>query len=169
MTDETETDYARAWRPDKDDPKTVKGHVLDVVLGPDFGWGRYPIVTIRQEDGEELAIHAQATILRSEMAERDVGKGDDVEVTYLGKRAPKSGAGKPYHVYKVTGGKQPAFSWNSDVPERQVDQADPPIQSSRPADPDPMPASADDDDLPFLWRPVSHESVKITNWNPFGR
>lgn len=136
MTDE-QSDYAPAWRPDKDDPKTVKGQVVDVVMGPDFGWGRYPIVTIRQQNGEDLAIHVQATILRSELAERRVGKGDDLEVAYLGKRAPKSGNGKPYHVYKVSGGKEPVFSWDNAAPagRQEEDLGEPPIAPSEPFTP----------------------------------
>jgi hypothetical protein len=154
MTEDTQTDYAPAWRPDQNDPKTVKGQVVDLVMGPDFGWGPYPIVTIRQEDGSDLAIHVQAAVLRSELAKRRVGRGDDLEVTYLGQRPPKSGTGKPYHFYRVLGGKEPEFSWGDDAAQagpadRQEDLAEPPIASALAApDPDPM-AAEDDDDVPF--------------------
>jgi hypothetical protein len=124
MTDETQSDFPAAWRPDQDDPKTVKGIVQSVVMGPDFGWGSYPIVTILDDSGTERAIHAQGKILREELARRRPGAGDELEVTYLGTRAPKSGTGKPYRVYKVVGGKERAFNWDAQLPaeERQVSQ-----------------------------------------------
>lgn len=153
MTDETQSDFPTAWRPDQDDPKTIKGRVLEVSLSPDFGFGPYPIVTIRNETGEH-AIHAQSQVLRRELAKRRPGAGDEIEVTYLGKRAPKSGNGNAFHVYRVAGGKEPEFNWDNELPAEERDAyqtpSDPPIQARQtvPADPDPMTAD-NDDDIPF--------------------
>lgn len=173
MTDETQSEFARAWRPDQDDPKTIKGRVLSVTRSPDFGYGPYPIVTIRDEAGAEHAIHAQSTVLRAELAKRHPGPGDELEVTYQGKRAPKSGNGNPFHVYRVTGGKEPEFNWDSELREedRQVQSsAAPPIppstQETR-AEAAQAAAESFGDDPPFRWAPASWQDAKSTNWSDF--
>jgi hypothetical protein len=132
MSDETESDFPAAWRPDQDDPPTIRGNVVSVSLSPDFGFGPYPIVTIKNDTGEH-AIHAMHQILRTELAKRRPGPGDDLEVTYQGKRAPKSGNGNAFHVYRVTGGKEPEFNWDRELSEddrRAQSSSAPPIPPS---------------------------------------
>lgn len=149
MTDETESDFPAAWRPDQDDEKTVKGRVVGVSMSPDFGFGPYPIVTIKNAAGAEIAIHAMHQILRTELAKRRPSAGDDLEVTYQGKRSPRSGSGNPFHVYRVAGGKEPEFNWENELPaeERGVYQSSaPPIAPASPASPAPV---DDDEDIPF--------------------
>lgn len=152
MTDETQSDFPSAWRPDQDDEKTIKGRVVGIAMSPDFGFGPYPIVTIRNDAGTEIAIHAMHQILRTELARRRPGAGDDLEVTYLGKRAPKSGNGNPFHVYRVAGGKEPEFNWENELPEEERSQA----QASVPIAPAHIPAAptavyepVEDSDIPF--------------------
>jgi hypothetical protein len=146
MTDETQAvpDFPAPWRPDQTDSKTIKGVVQDVTMSPDFGYGPYPIVTIVDETGAERAIHVMGAVLRSEMAKRRPGRGDEIEVTYLGTRAPKSGTGKPYRVYKVTGGKEPVFNWDAELPaeEREAFHTTPPATAEPPMAAAPVPAAA---------------------------
>jgi hypothetical protein len=159
MTDETQSDFPEAWRPEAGDK--IKGRVVSVAMGPDFGYGPYPIVTITDTTGAERAIHAMHQILRTELARRRPGHGDEIEVTYVGKRAPKSGNGNPFHVYRVVGGKEPEFNWDAELPpeERQGNRPSsaPPIAPSQPEfeppasfQPQPKPTGEQfGDDIPF--------------------
>jgi hypothetical protein len=137
---EAQSDFPEAWRPEEGDK--IKGRVVSVAMGPDFGYGAYPIVTITDAAGNERAIHAMHRVLRTELARRRPGHGDEIEVTYVGKRAPKSGNGNPFHVYRVKGGKPPEFNWDAELPEgeRQGVQRSsaPPIAPSRPARDEPF-------------------------------
>lgn len=146
-----ESDYPEAWRPDPGEK--IAGKVVAVVMGPDMGYGSYPIVTLETSGGER-AIHAFHTVLRTELARRRPRVGDPLEVTYQGKRSPKSGNGNDFHVYRVIGGQEPEFNWDSQLPPEErgsagafADQgssarasADPPIA---PADFAPLPASTE--------------------------
>lgn len=124
---EAENDFPEAWRPEGGEDSTeISGKVVGVVLGPDFGWGRYPIVTIATEDGTERAVHARGTVLRSELARRHPKRGDDLEIKYLGKRTPKSG-GNDFHMYRVNGGTEPEFNWDAELPPEERSSAAPPI------------------------------------------
>jgi hypothetical protein len=133
VTDETQADFPEAWRPEAGDK--IKGRVVSVAMGPDLGYGSYPIVTIAEEAGTERTIHAFHQVLRSELARRRPGQGDEIEVTYIGKRAPRSG-GNGFHAYRVTGGKEPEFNWDAELPpeERQGNRSSsaPPIAPSQP-------------------------------------
>lgn len=154
MTDETQSDFPTAWRPDQSDEKTIRGRVVGVSMSPDFGFGPYPIVTIVDAAGAERAIHAMHQILRTELARRRPGAGDEIEVTYLGKRSPKSGSGNPFHVYRVVGGKEREFNWDAELPDEERSQAAaaPPIASTPPpaAAPVAEPAGVQfGDDVPF--------------------
>lgn len=141
VTDQNQSaDFPAPWRPDQEDEATIKGRVISVNMGPDFGFGPYPIVTIVDSSGTERAIHAMHQILRTELAKRRPSAGDEIEVTYQGKRAPKSGNGNPFHVYRVTGGKEPEFNWDAELPveERQQAQA---ATAAPPIAPAPVPAA----------------------------
>lgn len=63
----------------------------------DYGDGEeYPIVTIRQDDGEEVAVHGFHTVLKRELAKLAPKVGDQIGVKYVG--IP---AGKSYELYRV--------------------------------------------------------------------
>lgn len=154
MTDQTSADFAEAWRPDAGD--TIKGVVKRVSMSPDFGYGPYPILTLQCADGER-AVHAMHQVLRTELARRRPGRGDEIEITYQGKRSPKSGNGNPFHVYTVDGGNEPEFNWDSQLPDderdavqtqRQTASVAPPIQPSSPVPVSPEPAGAEFGDKP---------------------
>lgn len=132
MTDEAQADFPQAWRPEAGD--AIKGTVVSVTLSPDFGYGPYPIVTLKT-DGGERAVHAMHQILRTELARRRPKRDDEIEITYLGKRSPRSGSGNPFHVYKVEGGNEPEFNWESELPDeerqaRATQTAEPPITAA---------------------------------------
>ena len=144
---EDEKGYAEAWRPDPGDK--IKGRVLAVTMGPDMGYGQYPIVTL-DVDGQERAVHAFHTVLRTELARRRPRPGDDLEITYQGKRSPKSGNGNDFHVYRVIGGQEPEFNWDSQLPpdERGLVGVSVPAASSARATAEPPIPPADYSPLP---------------------
>lgn len=135
MTEETyvggEEEYAEFWNHPHPEPgasisgKIVRIHVMQGDYGPT------PVVTLDTVDGQK-AVLVRGTVFREEMAERHPKVGDQLEVTYLGAKKPKSGKGIPYHVYKPTGGPEREFNWNKFVDSgRQGWGADePPIPSA---------------------------------------
>lgn len=125
-------DYPEAWKPEPGEK--IAGQVVSVTMGPDMGYGPYPIVTLNVE-GKERAIHAFHQVLRTELARRRPRQGDQLEIVYGGTRKPKSGNGNPFHVYRVKGGQEPEFDWASEMaPEdrerAQAQSAEPPIPSA---------------------------------------
>lgn len=160
MSESEDTGYAEAWRPEPGDK--IAGRVLAIAMGPDMGYGPYPIVTL-DSAGTEYAIHAFHQILRTELARRRPKVGDEIEVTYQGKRSPKSGNGNPFHVYRVIGGREPEFNWESELPpeERARAQAEVPIAPAPvpsdlggPLERQPVPSAAEKaeqfgDEVPF--------------------
>ena len=59
----------------------------------------YPIVTVRQPNGEDLAIHGLTTVLKNEINEKNVRVGDTFAVIYDGKKS--GGSGRQYHAFRV--------------------------------------------------------------------
>jgi hypothetical protein len=59
----------------------------------------YPIVTVRQANGEDLAIHGLTTVLKNEINEKNVRVGDTFAAIYDGKKA--GGSGRQYHAFRV--------------------------------------------------------------------
>lgn len=148
QTDVPESDYATGWRPTKGDK--VAGTVTDI-SATDGGYGVYPIVTLGQEGGGEVAVHAFHTVLRRELARRRPQIGDELEITYLGKQQGKSGS-IGYDGYRVKSNKDvQGYDWDLELPEEQrQSSADPPIAASTPTPGDPDPMSPDaDEDVPF--------------------
>lgn len=147
MMDRLDAEFAPAWRPDHGDK--LAGEVV-ALSERDGGYGSYPIVTLRRDDGEELAVHAMHQVLSSQLAELRPKVGDRIAIAYRGKVAPKSGTGAPYHSYRVvsdaaTGG----VDWGKygDVDE-EAGGSD--LPSTADAQPDDFAATADQDaPLPF--------------------
>lgn len=98
IEDRLDASFAPAWRPDVDD--RLIGEVV-ALSERDGGYGSYPILTIRRDGGEELAVHAMHDVLSRELAKLRPAVGDRLAIKYCGKVSPKSGAGAPYHSYKV--------------------------------------------------------------------
>ena len=97
IEDRLDAAYAPAWRPDVDDK--LSGEVV-ALSERDGGYGNYPIVTLRRDDnGEELAVHAMHQVLSSQLAELRPKVGDRIAIRYLGKIANKASTGS-YHGYR---------------------------------------------------------------------
>lgn len=154
QTQAVEDDHAAGWRPNPGD--RVQGIVTSVV-GVDMGYGTYPVVTIKQADESEVAVHAFHTVLRRELAGIRPEPGDDLDITYLGKKTEGGSFGKGYDNYRVRSSKQPNnYDWDRELSddqraERREQEAEVPIQRADPPAPDfdPAETAAPDDDLPF--------------------
>jgi hypothetical protein len=95
LEDRLDEEFAPAWRPEAGGSLTGK----IVALGErDGGFGRYPIVTVETEGGEELAVHAVHAVLADELAKHQPKLGERIGIRYRGKI---DGGERPYHAYKV--------------------------------------------------------------------
>lgn len=90
--------YADAWRPAAGD--TLRGKVVDLDTGHS-GYGSYPIVTIKSEEGGRFAVHGFHTALRNRLAAIRPSIGDRLSIRFDGDVTPKSG-GQQYKGYSVT-------------------------------------------------------------------
>lgn len=135
-------DYAEAWRPSPGDK--LVGVVVDI-SARDGSFGRYPIVTVRTAEGEELAIHAFHEVLAGELARIAPKVGDEIGVKYQGKHE------RGYHKYRATrAGSTAEIDWSeftgdgtteSDAPAAhsglhaplEVDEADAQLEAAREA------------------------------------
>lgn len=80
---------APAWRPEPGE--TLAFEVLKLKMGPDSGYGPYPIFVVKElESGDIVAIHAFHTMLRERFREMGVKPGFKGVVTYLGERVKNS-------------------------------------------------------------------------------
>lgn len=138
---------------DKDFPPAYRFSPGDKLVGlvvelseRDGTYGKYPIVTIRTDKGEEFAVHAFHEVLSNELARVAPAVGDEIGIKYLGRHPEKD-----YHQYKVRrGGGAAGFDWRG-----YGTGADPapagPIDATglepAPSVPDPQ----EEDDIPFLW------------------
>lgn len=173
MSDD-ETGYAEGWKPEPGN--AVKGVVTDIAA-TDNGWGPYPVLTLKREDGSEIAVHAFHDVLRKELARRRPGVGADLEITYLGLKKPKGGSGNGYHAYRVRSSTDAVgYDWDSELPGEQRRNDEPPIPPA--PIPQTNPAAAQfvsnsgptvqeraaesyGDAPPFLWEGVpTYEQVK---------
>ena len=125
----------RGWRPEPGD--TVAGEVVDI-NETNGGYGPYYILTIHDGHGEEVDVHAFHTVLRNELARRNVQIGDSLEITYLGRVSGGRGAGG-YDHYRVKGGKTPVVNWGGDAGGDSTAEA-PDMPADTAGLPEPMPA-----------------------------
>lgn len=123
--------------------------------------GKYNVVTLTLDDGREVDVHCQATVLANQMLDARPKYGERVTVAFLGYVQGNTAGTQPYANYKVkvereAGGE---ISWAGAVPDEPVRTTasgqDAPIQNApapaaAPA-PAVAPADADDEDIPFLW------------------
>lgn len=143
--DRLDRDFAAGWKPKAGDK--IVGVVVDVTER-DGSYGRYPIVTIRVEGGDELGVHAFHEVLQSELAKVAPKPGDELGIAYLGKHAERG-----YHRYRVArAGDTATVSWG-DYQGAAGDDAETanPAASDVPADTadlDTTPTRGDDD-IPF--------------------
>lgn len=109
LHDQLDADFAPAWRPEAGDK------LVGVIVGIGERAGEYdpyPIITVRQDDGTEVAFHAFHTVAASELAKVQPKIGERIGVLYRGKVDGKAG-GPSYHAYRVKVDRpvEGSFSW----------------------------------------------------------
>ena len=129
---EGERNFAPAWRWE---------HPLDGVEGTVVAIDRrvtdnhpdgYPIVTLRQEDGTDIAVHALHTVLKDEVEKRNLRVGDIIAVVYDGKKASSGTSGRSYHAFRMS--YQPG---TGSIPQPAPAAAAPPAAAPQPVPTDP--------------------------------
>lgn len=128
--------YAEAWRP-KAGEKIV-GEVIDVDSRT-TEYGTYPIVTLRTDEGTELAIHGFHTVLKSEFSKARPEVGDRIGVKYLGKHEPR------YESYRVVRERAHGAALDWDAIGAQAEQEG----AAEAASDDFVPEQHADDDVSF--------------------
>jgi hypothetical protein len=103
INDQLDREYAQAWRPAPGDK--LVGEITDLSVF-DAGYGDYPVVTVRTDDGTERSFHALHEVAQSELARVRPAVGDRIGVRYDGKHADRG-----YHRYRVRSEADAAFDW----------------------------------------------------------
>ncbi len=86
---------APGWRPSVGNK--VSGEIVAIDMLPSaYGQPDYPVITIRQDDVSEVAVHCFHEVLRREVARRKPEVGDTIGIKYLGRPD-----GRRYEAYKV--------------------------------------------------------------------
>lgn len=88
------------WRPNDGDVLTGTVHAVSKAWS-DWANEFYPLVTIKDEDGKLVDVHAFHATLKSRLMEAKPKVGDPLEIAFLGKRPTKDGK-REVAVYKVT-------------------------------------------------------------------
>lgn len=94
IQDRLNQEPAPGWRPEVGDQ--IIGTILEISEAPGTEYGPYPLLTIAQDDGTEVAVHAFHTVLKKELAAKRPVEGDRIGIKYLG--IP---SGKRYESYRV--------------------------------------------------------------------
>ena len=101
IVDQLDREYAPAWKPAKNDKLVGALVALDVY---DAGYGPYKILTVRQENGEELAWRAYHDVAKGKVDEAEAAGrlklGVEIGIKYRGLIPNRSGSGK-YHDYAL--------------------------------------------------------------------
>jgi hypothetical protein len=99
-------DTAPAWRPEPG--TTMMATVEGFRIGRDTGYGEYPIVIYKLDNGEVVSVHAFHTLLRDQLKELGTKKGVKQILHYGGKQKKTKAteeevkAGRDeYHMYYV--------------------------------------------------------------------
>lgn len=138
LSDQLDRDYAPAWRPDPGDK--LIGEVVELSQR-EGAYGTYPIVTVRQDSGEELALHAFHTVAQNELAKARPQIGERIAIKYAGQRLGGDGKSK-YHAYKVAVDRPAAaFNWGAFGAE-EPDVVEPDIPTT-------LDDESTDDGIPF--------------------
>jgi hypothetical protein len=148
LADQLDAEFAPGWKPEPGDK--IEG-VITGLSEREGNFGKYPIATIRQDNGEEIAAHCYHAVLASKLAELRPRVGERVALKYLGQVA-KTGGGS-YHSYRAVVDRprgtaidwgqyddgQQQRDWAEDVDGRYSSPSSPPV--GRPVE--------DSEDLPF--------------------
>lgn len=96
MPNETDFfEFAPGWRPEVGDE--VIGTVVDVTTGENE-YGKYPIITLKRDDGSLVAVHGFHTVLRNQFKRARPRVGEQVGVRYIQSDTDNE---KGYHNYSV--------------------------------------------------------------------
>jgi len=96
---EPQLNYAPGWRWENPNDG-VEGIVVSVDKRVnDNNPEGYPVITLRQANGEDIAIHGFTTVLQRELEERNLRAGDLLAVIYDGKKT--AGSGRQFHAFRV--------------------------------------------------------------------
>jgi hypothetical protein len=153
LTSRLEKDYAPAWRPQAGD--ALVGEVVDLSQNTGYDGAPYPIIVVKQDDGQEFALHAFHVVARNELAKQHPQIGERIGIRYTGDKATADGRGR-FHGYRIVVDRpQAAFNWgafqtepedaapvpSSDVPSAGIPEyGQPPAQAG---------TVTPDDDVPF--------------------
>lgn len=134
-------EYAQGWRPEEGD--RIAGKITELSMGySEFRNANtgYPILTLVQDDGEEIAVHCFHTVLENRVRELKPVPGERIEILFKGEKPTKDGR-RTMKVYAVRVlGRTQADFWD-DTPARAPAQT---------ATQQPATAAWDDsDDIPF--------------------
>lgn len=99
IAQQLEEGFAPAWRPEPGDK--LIGTVTRLSTAQS-DYGPYPVLTIRQDDGENLSVHAFHTALRNQLVRQRPDLGQPIGILYAGLNPGKPG-GRAYEDYRVTG------------------------------------------------------------------
>lgn len=91
--------FAKAWRPEKGDK--LIGVVTDVDLRTSDYGPPYPIITVEQEDGSQLAFHGFHAVARRELAKQRPQPGDRIGIAYHGKGEPAKPGMSGAELYRI--------------------------------------------------------------------
>ena len=137
---------APGWRPENPGD-FVLGKLTDISQSTDFNGDPYRIYTIKQDNGERVAIHAFHGVLVQELQKYKLSLGSELGVKYMGK--PE---GKRYHRYAVVSDAELNLDPVTVDPEVKSD-IDSDASGFKPVDFRPQPtgvsSSAGDDSVPF--------------------
>lgn len=104
VLDDLDREYAPAWKPE---PGEKIAGIVTEISEREGTFGRYPIVTLRTEDGE-FAVHAFHEVLQNELARLAPKPGDMLGIKYAGKDEERG-----YHRYRVRrGGADGGVAWS---------------------------------------------------------
>ena len=110
LADRLNDGYAAPWRPEAGD--SLVGKVTEISTSNGGEYGPYPIVTVSNDKGESLAVHAFHTVLKSAFIKASPAIGETVAVKYNGLRLGKGGVkGTEYHDYRVIVDRLPVDVW----------------------------------------------------------
>lgn len=131
-------EFAEGWRPEEGD--TLVGVVTDLSSAwSDYTSSFYPIITVRKDDGSEVAVHCFHHSLKTRMVALRPTVGEKIGIKYKGKQKTKDGKREvAVYIVRIEGRSEDIWgSMSAPVPA-----SNPPVQQS-----DFTPPT--DDDIPF--------------------
>jgi hypothetical protein len=123
---------AEAWKPSPGEK--LIGVVVDVDSRT-TEYGTYVVLTLRQENGDERAVHAFHTVLKREFAKRPPRLGEELGIKYLGK------SDKGYEAYRIVWDEVVPPDWKQIGAEAEAEAAEAGIPEQS--------TLAHGDDIPF--------------------